>query len=463
MNYLNIEGGVYMYFYINVTKGLNTSKLVKKPISVQNSKGKIFTRMQWVDPLTGEPVNNGKKANKPVEHWSTEGIKQTSDRNITPYLTIENNKLQPSQVISKPVPDVADKRIVPDSVIKGEVNKLDSYYNNDYSDIMDMCSTKNVKVNKLSNTRTVFAPMSIKHIDNINLPTSEIEKRCGVTGDLDSSLFTKGTPVLEAFSDDIRQSYDLIDSYPFTKGTKINVEEHFSNIFKNTTKEGLEYAFSGDNFKAKMTSISVFGNAPTNKVHCEITFDFADPKSGDYMGTTIRSAYRDDSGLLHVYNNLLDIESKYQNKGISKQLLKNNNQLWRYLSDGHPFHDCLAADINVGVYSWANKGYDFSTKKDLDTARNQLQKFAKEHGIDLNKTLKNCGYNSLKELQHSWQFSCLKDGNTYDLGDLEDEQISGNAHLGKAFMLSSMPEWGGRAIFNTGSIGEKIFEKSVGI
>lgn len=40
-----------MDLYIDLKKGtLNTSKLVRKPVQVRGKNGKIFTRMQWVDP-----------------------------------------------------------------------------------------------------------------------------------------------------------------------------------------------------------------------------------------------------------------------------------------------------------------------------------------------------------------------------------------------------------------------------
>jgi hypothetical protein len=48
-----------MELYIDLEKGrLNTAKLVKRPVQVRGKDGKIYTRMQWVDPHSGEPVNN---------------------------------------------------------------------------------------------------------------------------------------------------------------------------------------------------------------------------------------------------------------------------------------------------------------------------------------------------------------------------------------------------------------------
>ncbi len=44
---------------------MNTAKLVKKPVQVRGKNGKIYTRMQWVDPRTGQPVS--KEHAQPIE------------------------------------------------------------------------------------------------------------------------------------------------------------------------------------------------------------------------------------------------------------------------------------------------------------------------------------------------------------------------------------------------------------
>ena len=48
-----------MELILDMEKGmrtLNRGKLVRKPVQVRGKNGKIFTRMQWVDPSTGQPV-----------------------------------------------------------------------------------------------------------------------------------------------------------------------------------------------------------------------------------------------------------------------------------------------------------------------------------------------------------------------------------------------------------------------
>lgn len=41
---------------IDIAKGLDTSKLVKKPVQIRTKTGKVFTAMRWVDPNTGQMV-----------------------------------------------------------------------------------------------------------------------------------------------------------------------------------------------------------------------------------------------------------------------------------------------------------------------------------------------------------------------------------------------------------------------
>lgn len=46
-----------MELYIDLSKGINRGKLVKRAVQVKGKNGKVFTRMQWVDPTTGQPVS----------------------------------------------------------------------------------------------------------------------------------------------------------------------------------------------------------------------------------------------------------------------------------------------------------------------------------------------------------------------------------------------------------------------
>lgn len=61
--------------HLNLQKSgnLNTSKLVRRPVQVRGKNGKVFTRMQWVDPTTGQPP----------EHRHTDHLENEEHHNHT--------------------------------------------------------------------------------------------------------------------------------------------------------------------------------------------------------------------------------------------------------------------------------------------------------------------------------------------------------------------------------------------
>lgn len=64
-NFAKSIGGLY----IDLEKGrIDTSKLVKKPVQVKGQNGQTFTRMQWVDPKTGQPVSQKDAVDSHVKH-----------------------------------------------------------------------------------------------------------------------------------------------------------------------------------------------------------------------------------------------------------------------------------------------------------------------------------------------------------------------------------------------------------
>jgi hypothetical protein len=76
-------------FYIDLKKAgirrLHKEKLVRRPVQVRGKNGKVFTRMQWVDPRTGQPVSQS--APKQQEEWKPqshpqykEATRPTSDK-----------------------------------------------------------------------------------------------------------------------------------------------------------------------------------------------------------------------------------------------------------------------------------------------------------------------------------------------------------------------------------------------
>jgi hypothetical protein len=282
---------------------------------------------------------------------------------------------------------------------------------------------------------------------------------------MDISKLTEGEPLYKR--KDVKASKSLIAQYKFTKGyeNEIDVEEHVSNIFKNLTTEGIEHAFSTPDgkFMAHVDQLSVRGNPIHGHIECGLDVSWTD-KKGNSVGSTSRSVFRDKNGHLHVYNDSMELNSKYQSKGLAQHEQERTEQLWRYLSDGHPVHLSLDANISVGVYAWAMKGYDFEDEDELANAKQEFSTFCNKNGLDIKETLHNCGYESIDSLQHSWQFASLDDGNPYKLADIEANPHEGvkkhlSGHLGKMFMLGGKQYWGAEKILNGGTEHESIAQE----
>jgi len=81
--------------YIDLSKGrLHTEKLVRRPVQVRGKNGKIFTRMQWVDPETGQPVghhpvgNDSPTQKEHIDNFVNRMSKQEK------YLALERHNVQ---------------------------------------------------------------------------------------------------------------------------------------------------------------------------------------------------------------------------------------------------------------------------------------------------------------------------------------------------------------------------------
>jgi hypothetical protein len=446
-----------MELYVDLEKStLNTSKLVRKLVTVHKKDGKQYSREQWVDPLTGQPVD--KKQSKPneVDRWSTGSEKATPNNKQVPYPDLELHN--PTGSVVKPKSILKDKaKMKPVEYDKHEgVDRIKPFIDNDVSDFADMESEE---YRPLVSIKPIHPPVSIKRLDT-GLPDEEIKKRCGEIGSLNLRKLSKGTPIEDAFEEYLKASEDLMNGYGYTSGKNISAIKHFKSIFGNTTKEGLEYVFAGDNesgISADLNHVDVYGNSNTGYVTCEIGLDFKD-KKGKTVANTIRSAYRDKEGHLHVYCNLLVVDPALQGKGVIKSMYERTNQYWRHLSKGHPTHVCLVANISVGIYAWARKGYDFGTKSELDSARKNLKDFCRYNKMNETEVIKNCGYNKIDDLKHSWQFASLDDGNKYSLKNEYNNDFHGEGHLGKQFMLNGMDHWAGRLLLNAGDESERVSE-----
>lgn len=467
-----------MMLYIDLNKGkLNTGKLVKKPILVRKQDGKTHIRNQWVDPTTGLAKEEGKqpKMNE-AERWSTGREKSTPRNKVKMYPTAHNitinttntqrdmnfnNEVPPKEGSSlysrESSPNLRQKPEKPISSIfnldsKGKPRPKEFFSN-------DLANLPGVKWKGESRKTKDYYPMPNIPLSidfyKTDIPAEEAMFRCGEIGRLDPDEFYEGTPAYKEsnIQEFLQDSTDMLKSDKTVGHLNLNAEDYWKNVFKDVTHEGLLSAFSVDGCVSDVSDVMCYYDKTVGTVITEVSVDLMTDDEFEPVGTTSRALWRDEEGYLHVFNSLLDIDPQHQGKGIAQQLNSKTTQLWRHLSGGNPVHLGLCANINVGVYAWANKGYDFATRKDLDTAKKELSGFFSKNGMSMDETLNKCGYSSIDDLDHSWQFASLDDGHKYTL---KDKGIEGEYHLGKAFMLGGKSEWGGRLVLNADTVGEKI-------
>ena len=80
--------------FIDLNKGtLDTTKLVKKPVQVHGKNGKVFTRMMWVDPSTGQPVSHSGHTSSSEEPVKTISRKDHIDKKLKEMSTEDKYKM----------------------------------------------------------------------------------------------------------------------------------------------------------------------------------------------------------------------------------------------------------------------------------------------------------------------------------------------------------------------------------
>lgn len=224
------------------------------------------------------------------------------------------------------------------------------------------------------------------------------------------------------------------------------------DVLGDISLEGLEHVFSCP--KGRFTAKLKFGiddigsDEGESGMGMALTFYNSD---GKYAGHTTRDLSRDPDGTYQVYNSILSLDDGAQNLGIASTIYKRSEQLWSYLAgEGNKVEINVYANISIGKYAWAgkDKGFDFTGPWVRDNVASQFKEFIKHNDLDMNETLKECGYNSLDEIQHAWQFAELDDGYDYNLDMHNIEDVKGTGHLGKAFMLTSMSSWSGVKIID---------------
>jgi hypothetical protein len=254
----------------------------------------------------------------------------------------------------------------------------------------------------------------------------------------------------------IRADYtgpSLADLYndKFDSGHKLTKqeEEAYHDLFNSLPISAIEHIMSHPNgdYQIRIKDTSVATNRSTPKVNIEFNIE---DKNGGYMGHGTRHVHRLEDGTYHVHNDLLSVH-KGKDNGIATHLYHRSEQMWKYLAGkGKRVEVSVFANISIGTYAWAGKekGFDFHGTYERDTKRSELREFIKLNDWNEDDVMKSCGYSSVNDLNHAWQFAELSDGYTYDIGAHGFEDLSGKAHLGKAFMLTHAASWSGMKHIN---------------
>jgi hypothetical protein len=218
------------------------------------------------------------------------------------------------------------------------------------------------------------------------------------------------------------------------------------DLFGGMSVPALEHIFSHPNgdYSVRINDVDFSGS---KKVKLDASIH---DEAGNHIGFMNRSVYRKEDGTYHVHNDLLNIREGKDN-GVATHLYHRSEQLWKHLAgEGKRVEISVFANISIGTYAWASKhkGFDFDSTYERNTKRKELREFIEMNDWDEDEVMEACGYTSVDDLNHAWQFAELDDGYTYDLTPHGFEAAKGSAHLGKAFMLTHANSWNGMKYIN---------------
>lgn len=264
----------------------------------------------------------------------------------------------------------------------------------------------------------------------------------------DADKLHQGTPLVEHFASSLLELED-----ERRKGGEFGdalVLAH--NLMGGITKEGLEHVFSHPQgkYRAEVRRFDFTIGDEEDNEEAFIGFNLLD-RSGKIVGEVGRTIAK-SADEYHIYNELLEMSSTAQNEGTTDFIYPQSEDLWRYMSKGHniPCSISVWANITVGAYCWAKKGFEFENDHYKYTMLNDLSKWMKKHNLDVDATLEACGKTS-DELRSPKDFSELDNGSRWDLDAIKSDShknLTGIAHLGKAFMLTGAQHWDGYKVLS---------------
>lgn len=464
-------------FYIDISKGvLNTSRLTKKAVQVKGKDGKTFTRMQWVDPNQGS-TGHGIRTIRNKEDFDN-AIKDGIDR----HPEYENALKHQGVDLANHDFDAHPPFHLPETLktgLEAEVFKnRDNHvphvkpdeYDVDYISSEDYHRRKYIEEEELEPLKSKPRP------EDAPSPKSRKPYRKENPVNLDDikSYISIGTPVLKhpLVKQGLKEAKEMLD-YDFdaeeVEDIMDNIQGGIDDIFGNMTVEGIETALSHpdghynmklDEFVPYNTESGLYGQ-DHSVGKATMKFHVTDSK-GLEMGEVHRIfTYDKKKGGLHIYNAMLALSHDMRGKGHGEDMYSRMEKLWGHMAgEGKTVTIQTTANMDVGVYAWALKGFDFAHEKGAELVRSELRDFLMYNNISGEEVTKNSGIKNLKELKTARDFATLDDGNLYDIS--EETGYKEPVHLGKAFMLVGQASWEGiKTIDHKGNYIPKDIEKSM--
>lgn len=271
------------------------------------------------------------------------------------------------------------------------------------------------------------------------------------------------TKTHKQFKENLYKGTSLVEKFPE------NAESVKAIFGDKVTLEGLAHTYNPDPSKYDLdVKRAVFGQK--GRDHEVVMNMFINDKAGNRVGEVHRTIIRPRNGSLIVHNNLMRFDKEIQGAGMARDVYFKSEQLYKEIANGKPIDIELLANLDVGVYAWSKHGFDFMDGNVAIQLRERVEKdinrtihsrymdgqYGNRREYEANKQkyfkeeLNKFGYESLDQLNHSWQFGALDNGEKYDIPTNNTK-----GHYGKSIMLE-MRSWQGVKKLNQGHDSEII-------
>jgi hypothetical protein len=186
------------------------------------------------------------------------------------------------------------------------------------------------------------------------------------------------------------------------------------------------------------------------------------------IGEISRSLNFSEDGRHSFHNDYFEMnDDSHHGKGIGRRIYqKSEKDLYRHLTDSPHSRIHLRANISIGSYAWALHGYNWNTSQSMQAKVKLMKNLASLHDFDIhsgdalpkiNSTLQNhYGINDIMDLNNSWQFAMLDNGQKYHINSLASSP-NPYGHFGKKFMVDGIDSWdGSKPVHDNGQINHRV-------